>query len=84
LKKQFSFGDYNLWFPKVNESHLGKFTRKWFGPYKVQYVLLNNIVLLMTTEKFETNPMLVNMNKLKPYKYIEFEIQKKKQHMLIY
>jgi hypothetical protein len=32
----------------------------------------------MTIEKFETNPMLVNMNKLKPYKYMEFEIQKKK------
>jgi len=35
LKKQFSFGDYVLWFPKGNKSHLGKFTRKWFGPYKV-------------------------------------------------
>jgi hypothetical protein len=24
----FSFGDYVLWFPKGNKSHLGKFTRK--------------------------------------------------------
>ncbi len=31
--------DYVLWFPKGNKSHLGKFTRKWFRPYKVQYVL---------------------------------------------
>jgi hypothetical protein len=31
-------------------------------------------MLLVTIEKFETNPMLVNMNKLKPYKYMEFEI----------
>jgi hypothetical protein len=41
-------------------------------------------MLLVTIEKFETNPMLINVNKLKPYKYMEFEIQKKKQQMLIY
>ncbi len=34
-EKQFSFNDYVLWFPKCNESHLEKFTRKWFGPYKI-------------------------------------------------
>ncbi len=34
-KKQFSFGDYVLWFPKGNKSHLVKFTRKWFGHYEV-------------------------------------------------
>jgi hypothetical protein len=28
---------------KGNKSHLGKFTRKWFGPYKVLYVLPNNM-----------------------------------------
>ncbi len=38
----------------------------------------------MTIEKFETNPMLVNVNKLKPYKYMEFEVQKKKQQMPVY
>ncbi len=63
-------------FQRANKSHLGKFTRKWFGPYKIQYVLLNNIVLLMTIEKFTTNHVLVNVNKLKPYKYMEFEVQK--------
>ncbi len=36
----------------------------------------------MTIEKFETNPMLVNVNKLKPYKYMEFEVQKQEQQML--
>jgi hypothetical protein len=36
-------------------------------------------VLLVTIEKFETNPMLINVNKLKPYKYMEFEVQKKEQ-----
>jgi hypothetical protein len=73
-----------MWFPKGNKSHLGKFTRKWFRPYRVQYVLLNNIVLLVTIEKFETNLVLVNVNKFKPYKYMEFEVKKKEQHMLIY
>ncbi len=51
--KKFNFGDYVLWFSKGNKSHLVKFTRKLFGPYKVQYVLPNNTMLLMTIEKFE-------------------------------
>jgi hypothetical protein len=25
-------------------------------------------------KKFETNPMLVNVNNFKPYKYIEFKV----------
>jgi hypothetical protein len=62
-----------------NKSHLGKFTRKWFGPYKVQYVLSNNNVLLVTIEKFETNHVLVNVNKLKAYKYMESKVQKQEQ-----
>ncbi len=33
-----------------------------------------NIMLLVTIEKFETNLMLVNVNKFKPYKYMEFEV----------
>jgi primosomal protein N' len=31
----------------------------------------------VTIEKFKTNLVLVNMNKPKPYKYMEFEVQKK-------
>ncbi len=31
----------------------------------------NNIVLLITIDKSNPNPMLVNINKLKPYKFIE-------------
>ncbi len=69
---------------KIFQSHLGKFTRKWFGPYRSQYVLPNNTMLLVTIEKFETNHVLVNVNKLKPYKYMEFEVQKKEQQMLVY
>jgi hypothetical protein len=74
LEKQFNFGDYVLWFPKGNKSHLGKFTNKWFRPYIVQYVLPNNIMLLVTIEKFETNLALVNVNKFKPYKYMDFKV----------
>ncbi len=50
----------------------------------MQYVLPNNIMLLVIIEKFETNLVLVNVNKLKPYEYMEFEIQKQKQQMLVY
>jgi hypothetical protein len=46
-------------------------------------VLPNNIMLLVTTKKFEINPMLVNANKPKPHKYMESEVQKQ-EHMLIY
>ncbi len=38
-------------------------------------MLPNYIVLLVTIEKFETNPMLVNVNKFKPYKYMESKVQ---------
>jgi hypothetical protein len=31
----------------------------------------SNIVLLITIDKFDPNPMLVNINKLKPYMLIE-------------
>jgi hypothetical protein len=33
--------------------------------------LLNNIILLVTIDKFEFNLVLVNISKLKPYKFIE-------------
>jgi len=31
-------------------------------------------MLLVTIEKFEANPMLVNVDKLKPYMYMEFKV----------
>ncbi len=46
-------------------------------------MLANNIVLLVSIEKFETNHVLVNVNKFKPYKYMESKVQKQ-EHMLIY
>jgi len=62
-------------FMKRNKSHLGKFTRKWFGPYRVQYVLFNNTILLVTLTNFEPNLMFVNINKLKPYQFITLKVQ---------
>ncbi len=50
----------------------------------MQYVLPNNIMLLVIIEKFETNHVLVYVNKLKPYKCMESEVQKQEQQMLIY
>jgi aminopeptidase C len=64
-RKAVWFCDYVMWFPKSNKSHLGKFTRKWFRSYILQYVLPNNIMLSVTIEKFETNPMLINKWNLK-------------------
>jgi len=36
-------------------------------------------MLLMTIEKFETNLLLVKVNKFKPYKYMESGVQKQEQ-----
>jgi hypothetical protein len=27
---------YLIWFPKGQKTHLGKFTKKWFGFYRIQ------------------------------------------------
>jgi hypothetical protein len=42
--------------------------------YWIQYCLPNNIVLLITIDKFDCNIVLVNINKLKPCKVIENKI----------
>ncbi len=51
--------------------HLGKFKKRWFGPFKVQYYLPNNIFFLVYVNNFEPNLVLVNVNKLKPYTYVD-------------
>jgi len=49
------------------------FTREkihiWENSWK--YYLPNNIVLLVFVNNFEPNLVLVNVNKLKPYKYVD-------------
>ncbi len=67
----FQFGDYVLWFLGVVSKHAPKFHRQWFEPYRIQHCLPNNIVLLVTIDKFDLNIMLVNINKLKPYRFIK-------------
>jgi len=49
---------------------MDKFKNTWFGPFKVQYYLPNNIILVFVNN-FEPNPILVNVNKLKPYTYLD-------------
>jgi hypothetical protein len=60
-----------LWSLGVVLAHTPKFQRRWFGPYRKQYFLLNNIVLLVIIDKFNPNPILVIINKYKPYGFIE-------------
>ena len=65
---QFQMGDYALWYPKGTNVHAGKLHNKWFGPYRVQYLLPNNTVFLVTVDKFDPDPVIVNINKLKTYR----------------
>jgi hypothetical protein len=62
------------------KAHTSKFQRQWFGPYRIQYCLLNNTIVLVTIDKFNPNPILVNINKLKPYRFME---DKTLQHVLV-
>jgi hypothetical protein len=34
-KKKFQFGNFVLWFPKGENTHLNKFKKRWFGPFRV-------------------------------------------------
>ncbi len=50
-------GDTIFWFPKGRKEHTRKFKKQWFGPYKIQYCLPNNNVLLVNIDKFKPNPL---------------------------
>jgi hypothetical protein len=71
IETNFQFGNYVLRFLGAISKHVPKFQTRWFGPYRIQYCLPNNIILLLTIDKFDPNPILVNINKLKPYRFIE-------------
>ncbi len=47
-KKKFQFGDYVLWLPKVENTHLGKFKKRRFGPlgYNIAYPIILLFLLL--------------------------------------
>jgi hypothetical protein len=70
-ENKFQFGDYVMWLPKGKKTHLRKFKKRWFGPFRVQYYLANNIILLVFVDNFKPNLVLVNINKLKSYKYVD-------------
>ena len=56
-----------MWYPKGANVHVGILRNKWFGPCRVQYLLPNNTVLLVTVDKFDPDLVIVNLNKLKTY-----------------
>jgi len=62
--KVFFMEDTVIWFLKGKKEHTKKFKKWWFGLYKIQYCLPNNIIPLVNIDKFEPNPILVNINKL--------------------
>jgi hypothetical protein len=64
-------GDYVHWHLKGQKEKVEKFNNRWFGPYRVQYRLSNNTALLVTVVYFRPNPFIVNINKLKLYKFFE-------------
>ncbi len=70
--------------PRTTKTHIGKFTKKWFGPYRIQFCLPNNIVLLVTLDNFDPNFMLVNVNKLKTYQFLDEETQTIDRSKLLY
>jgi hypothetical protein len=57
--KTFSMGDIIHWFPKGRKEHTEKFKKWWFGPYKIQYFLPNNIMLFVNVDKFWRTPKLL-------------------------
>jgi len=59
---------------KRSKNHFRKFIKKWFDPYRIHFCLPNNMVLLVTMDKFDPNLVFVNVNKLKPYLFLEDEI----------
>jgi hypothetical protein len=62
--KSFSLGDHVFWFPKACKEQTNKFKQRWFGPY-----IPNNTTFIVIIDKFDPNPILVNINKSKPYQF---------------
>jgi hypothetical protein len=45
--------------------------------YKIQYCLPNNTTFIMIIDKFDPNPILVNINKIKPYEFQDIIVSKR-------
>jgi hypothetical protein len=61
-----------IFLPKFLVKNTRNSNSGWFGPYRIRYCLPNNIVLLMTIDKLDLNFVLVNINKLKPYRFVGY------------
>jgi hypothetical protein len=65
-------GDYVLWIPKARKNTPREIQKQWFGSYKILVLFAScNTSLLLTMDKFDPNPILLNINKLKPYMSLE-------------
>jgi len=42
----------------------------------IQYCLPSNVTLLVTIDKFDPNPIFININKLKPYRFQDLSASK--------
>jgi hypothetical protein len=53
-------------------------------PYIIQFYLPNNIILLVTLDKFGANPILVNVKELKPCKFLDDDAHNKEGLTIVY
>jgi hypothetical protein len=71
LKPSFNLEIMYYGFHGLFPNMLPNFRNNGLDLIQIQNCLPNNVILLVTIDKFGPNLMLVNINKLKPYKFIE-------------
>jgi hypothetical protein len=69
IETKYQFGDYVLWFSGELSKHI-PLNFKSNGLDLVGFNIIY-LILLMIIDKFGFNPVLININKLKPYWFIE-------------
>ncbi len=71
IKKKFQLEIMFYGFPREKKHIWANLRKRWFSQFKVQYCLPNNFIILVSITNFEPNSVLVNVNKLKPYTYVD-------------
>lgn len=61
-EKLFDEGDLVSWHPKGQNMKPGKLNFSWYGPYWLQYIQSNNIILLAVMRHYDKNAVIVNNN----------------------
>jgi hypothetical protein len=56
---------------KAIKTHINEFKHQQFSSYQIQYCLPDKLILLVTLDEFDLNLILINVNKLKPYRYVK-------------